>query len=387
MILKVLKSIEIKKFLKMKKNNLCLLLILFLTISCNSLPDDFITKDENVTIKKLKWPFPYEAAIAITSDSGPVNSEKEIYIQQFAEKYNIPLNYELVTSNIAESDNPNEIIDFIKNSFYPRGHSFFGHGHWHHHHDLLTYDETYDSFKKCLDFFKSIGLNVIAYAYPGGYGYKLQTQKALKNAGFYAGRMYDQIDIDNPYIVPEGVDEPENWFSLPSLIMQSYDYDACDICINNTEDLRPFIIENIKKKSLLIITYHAIGGKGQYGFYDMNDYKNDIIELSKHKNLWKAGFNDAVKYIYLRKHSDIEAKLNYNVDDFPYNMIIKFYTSLDKKIFDYPLSLEFNIPTEWLNKSLLIKSNDFIDTLSTKRNPLILNLKPSDSEYKISVLK
>lgn len=371
----------------MKKNNLSILLLILLTFSCNSLPEDFIAKDENVIINKLKWPFPYKAAIAITSDSGPVNSPNEIYIQEFAEKYGIPLNYELVTSNITESDNPTEMIDFIKNSFYPRGHSFFGHGHWHHLHDFLTYDETYDSFKKCYDFFKSISLNVITYAYPGGYGYKSQTKKALKDAGFYAGRMFDQVDIGNPFIVPDGIDEPENWFSLPSLIMQSYDYDACDICINNTEDLKPFIIENIKNKSLLIITYHSIGDRNQYGFYDLQDYENDIIELSKHKTLWKAGFNDAVKYIYLRKHSDIDAKLNYNVDNFPINMKLKFTSSLDKNIFDYPLSLEFNIPTEWLNKSLIIKNNEFKDTIKTKKNPLIIKLKPSDSEYKISVLK
>lgn len=367
----------------MKNNSLLYLILLVFIVSCKELPGDFIKDEKEIPCEVLKWPDGKSGAIILTFDSGGLDSPRELYIQQFAEKYNIPLNYELVTSGALGNA---KLVEYFKNSLLKRGHGFYGHGHWHYNHDALSYNDAYDSFKRCYDFFDSVGIPVISYSYPGGFGYNSSTTRALKDAGFFAGRLYDQTDQDNPYILSGNQDEPDSWYKLPTIVMQAYEYDACEACINNTEELIPFLTNTEKKTAMIILTYHAVGDKGNYGFYQLEDFEKDIMAIAK-TNLWKARFNDAVKYIYERKYSEVVCKQNYNIEDKPISIFISVNTNLNKNIFNYPLSISANIPSEWINRKLKISgSGKTIDTLVFKNKKGVFNLAPSENHYVIDPL-
>ena len=57
-------------------------------------------------------------------------------------------------------------IGYLKDVLIPSGFGYFGHGHTHINHDKLTFEEAKESFQRCFDAMKKMGLNPVAYAYP-----------------------------------------------------------------------------------------------------------------------------------------------------------------------------------------------------------------------------
>ena len=107
------------------------------------------------------------------------------------------------------------------------GFGFYGHGHWHVNHDVLTYAQAYDSFRLCFEVMQKLGLKPVAYAYPRGGGHEEETRRALADAGFLSGRLAEQAG-QSPYIVADSSTSPEDWFFLPAIVMESYDFQQCD---------------------------------------------------------------------------------------------------------------------------------------------------------------
>lgn len=344
-----------------------ILLLFFYSCKFNN---PVIVNEQEIQIKIAKWYNNYPAAIVVTFDSNPL-PEIEQHLQDYAARYNVPINYEMVTSEYLNSP---EHLSYILNNKFISFHGIYGHGHYHFLHDQLSYEESLKSFSQCYRTMDSLGLPPVAYAYPGGYGYKLSTRKALKESGFLCGRRYEQLDHEDAFICADNISEPEDWYSLPSLVMQAYDYDACEACINNTQELIPFLDRTLQKTALLILTYHSVGNKSGYGFYYAEDFYSDIKEVSN-RNFWKARFSDVVLYIYERNTTKYKASVKYNSDNQPVVIEIDQIQNLKDKKFNMDLTLKFTIPSEYLNKKLLLRyDGELSGQIIFKTREVVLNI-------------
>lgn len=371
----------------MKTKLSILAFFLFLSGGCDlkdiSSPDSVLgARDSAVSSVITKWYDNHSAAIVITNDAG-LADPKEYQVQEFAHSKEVVMNYEMVTSGFVGNQDK---IDKIFNQLFKFGHGIYGHGHWHYNHDQLNYDEAYNSFYKCFKSMDSLELGVVTYAYPGGNGYKLRTRDALKDAGFLAGRYFDQLGHLDPYIVPEDETTPRDWYSLPTLVMQDYGYDACDICINNTAELIPFLDKTIELNALIIITYHAIDQYNQYGFYNFENYKKDIIAVSE-RDFWTARFNDAVLYIYQRESAEAEVIWHFNEDEIVDEISVTVSDQFgDNETYNQPLTLLFDVPLHWKDKKIKVtQENKLIFEMTGNSTELKISLPPDESTYKLEL--
>lgn len=361
---------------------LTVLLLVILLTGCelkNPLENDETTKDSTVTSFIHKWYNGHTAAIAVTNDNGAPNMETEKQVQEFLISNKMRLDYELVTENYMQDS----ALVLYMQQIVQKGFSFFGHGHRHINHDALSYDDSYKDFKICFETMKQFGLKPVAYAYPGGWGYHLRTRTALADAGFLCGRKFEQLDHKNPFIVPDTVSEPKDWFALPTLVMQSYNYDACYVCINNTSELIPFLNECLERTAWLIITYHSIGFYEGYGFYEMEDFKSDMLAV-KACDFWNASMNQVVLYLKEKKNAELKVKWRKNKYDDVDKITVELNDKLPDDYFDQPLTVSFDTPADWINRKLKVtKNGEQIDEVSFNSDQGKISIIPSETLYEL----
>ncbi|MCP5063681.1 MAG: hypothetical protein GY936_14635 [Ignavibacteriae bacterium] len=361
------------------------LLILFVFNSCElkEININEISEEENsrtIPVRIAKWYNNHTAALSINNDAGSTASKAEQAVQKLVLEHNLTMDYEFVTKLYKEDSIR---WNYFENTFLTNGFGYFGHGDTHINHDALTEDEAYISFKKCYDTMIELGLKPVSYAYPGGFGYLMRTHRALKKAGFIASRMFEKLNNENPYILPGNETEPENWFMLPSLVMQAYDYKSCTICINNTKQLIPHLNNTLEKNAWLILTYHSIGQTGSYGYYHLNDFKNDLIEIAK-RDFWVTHNDDITLYVFERNAAEVEVKLVTEKEDNKEKIQIRIDDNLDNEKFNIPLTLLFDIPQEWLQKKIkLEQGGTIIREYEFETNPVKISILPNEKKYEL----
>ena len=329
-----------------------------------------------------KWYQNHAAAISITYDSGSVNSEKDIKVQQLTLSKGLRFDYELVTAGyLARPDR----LEYLMNTLIPNGISYFGHGHTHINHDALSYEEAYNSFKLCYDTMLDFGLKPVAYGYPGGFGHEAETQMALAEVGFLCGRMHSLWDVDNPYIVPNEEEEPPNWYHLPSLVMQDYDYKQLEMAVNNTEELIPILDGAVDRNAWIILTYHSIGDTTGYGFFRWEEYEKNLDEIAK-RDFWNASMNDIVLYILEKKNAIIKKEEKFNLLGRLKEIQFSVDDSLDNLYYDIPLSLFFTVPEEWHNKVLyLFQENKLEVTINPNGDEILVEILPDGKTHSLTI--
>ncbi len=370
------------------KNTSILLFILFTIFSCN-LTDLEETKsklepsnDQDINIKITKWYNNYPAALSITNDAGNVASDAEREIQKLVQEKGLNISYEFVT-DIYLKDSIR--LDYFLHEYLPKGFGYYGHGHTHINHDLLTKEEAYKSFKKCYDTMIQFGLKPVSYAYPGGFGYHIRTQEALEESGFLSGRKFEKLDFDFPYIMPNDETKPENWYQLPTLVMQAYDFEYCSICINNTAELIPFLDNTINLNAWLIITYHSIGQKEGYGYYYLDDFKKDLAEIKK-RDFWVATMDDITLYTYERNTAKVSIKNDYDHNGEIEKIEIRVNDNLDDSFFNIPLTILIDVPENWKNKNVqLNKKSDKISNFEIQNDLLKISILPNGEKYSLQI--
>jgi hypothetical protein len=227
----------------------------------------------------------------------------------------------------------------------------------------------------------SLGLKPVAYAYPGGFGYLFRTRQALKESGFLCGRRFEQLDAADPYIMPDSIYEPKDWFGLPCLVMQSFNYNGNEASINNTKELIPYLENTIEKRAWLIITYHALGVIEAYGFYEIPDFQRDLAAI-KSFNFWCASINDVTLYCYERNKAKASAILKKNDDGIIVEIKLKLSDGFPNDYYNQPLTLKFEIPDSWINrKLLLIKNENQVGTYTFTSKEAKISIPPDESEY------
>jgi hypothetical protein len=270
---------------------------------------------------------------------------------------------------------------FILNEVIPNGFGVFGHGHKHDNHDDKSYGDAFSSFKQCYDDMVSIGIKPVSYAYPGGWGYLLSTRKALKDAGFLNGRKFEQLDISDPFIMPDNKLEPKDWYALPTLIMQSEDYDGCIVCVNNADELANYLDRAIEKTAWLILTYHFIGDLNNYGFYYLPEFERDLLAI-KTRDIWNDKMDSITLYAYERKDAKVTAIQVHDENDTIEKIKILVDDGLSNDFFNHPLTIKINLPEEWQSKILVLKDSMGNSTIVKLNNgTVLLNILPNENYY------
>ena len=359
-----------------------------------------------------KWFDNRTAAVSITYDAkSQVTSE----INRFVAEQGLVLDYEMVTQQFwgqalpdwVEDDLTERIPEEIPGQVYDpvgdseienlaaltaAGFGHFGHGHWHVDHDALTYDEAYQSFRLCYQIMESLGLPPVAYGYPRGAGNEPETQQAVADAGFLAAILAAResaigflparlVGLADPYIVPGDDVAPENWYGLPAVVMESYDFQQCGLCTNNTGELIPILDGALEKTAWLIQTYHSIGNYDGYGFYEWGDFQNDMRAIAE-RDFWVAPTGEVVLYIREREKATVEMDV-VDGNGLTESITLTLSDGLDNARFNQPLTLLLTPPADWAGRPVRITQagQDMGQGLPNAAGVILLSVLPNEKPY------
>ena len=350
-----------------------------------------------------KWFDDHTAAISITYDGAAVRSNA---VDDLAQELGLALDYEMVTQRYrdrvpdwVEHDLTELIPDAVPGDLYEpltdeqiahglsltdRGSGFYGHGHWHVDHDALSYAQAYQSFRLNFEVMERLGLKPVAYAYPRGAGEEAETQQALADAGFLAGRR-SYIDADEtPYIVPDDDKTPENWFFLPALTMESIHFRRCDWCVNDTWELLAHLRQALRSRAWIIPVYHNIGGSAWegWGFYDWDYFQADLEAIAA-QDFWVAPMNDVVLYLREREQAEVTMQVSER-DGVTQHVELVLADGLDNDRFDQPLTVLFTPPADWFGAAVeAVRNGQVIDRIPAGTELARLSLLPDEEPYRL----
>ncbi|MDP4191912.1 MAG: hypothetical protein Q8858_10130 [Bacteroidota bacterium] len=334
-------------------------------------------QDINIDVSIAKWYDNHKGAISLTNDDTWM-SEGQKDARKFLKTYGMTMDYEVLTS---AWENDMNAVHYFVDSLASQGTGYFGHGHHHVNHDALSYESDLADFKKCYELMKSFGMTPISYAYPGGFGHHIVTQNALHDAGFLSGRMFEKLDFDNPFIVPEDQKEPSDWYSLPVLIMESLDYDGCELCVNNTEKLIPYLDQCINKNAWIILTYHSLNNTSGFGYYLLSDFKKDVLAISQ-RDFWQSSMDRVTLYIKEREKAVSTVSWCRNESNSSDSIKIKIDDNLPDSVYYQPLTILFQLPLSWQNKKInVVHNNKIINQVIFTSPEARISLLPTELPY------
>ncbi len=325
-----------------------------------------------------KWYDNHRAAISIMYDHGwgwPQTDDERLFLDIVA-RHGLPIDFDAVTANFTP-----EHKAFLQNTLVPLGISFFGHGHWHVDHDLLSYTDALESFRKCYAAMENLGLKPVAYAYPGGAGNKPGTRKALQDAGFLSGRLFHAAFHANPYIIPHNETEPPDWFALPTLIIQNYEYQYNEETIHNTQELIPFLDGALKRRAWITSTYHEISD-GPGGTYTPAKFEQDLTAIAE-RDFWVASMNDVTLYARERANATINMHAVYMKDSSLKYVELQLQDGLPNERYDQELTILLSIPGEWIGRELAIQQGNNNHIVRPVKSECMLSLLPNEQPYRI----
>ena len=330
-----------------------------------------------------KWFGNHTAAISITNDDWPIPG-REPDIDSYVMGQGLVMGYEIVTGNSFHGNRifsgpDDERIVYLMSELVPKGFSYFGHGHNHIDHDELSYEDALESFQANYDAMKDWGMKPVAYAYPRSAGHEEETQRALEAAGFLSGRL-QTVNSREFYNMPGAQLAPDNWFGLMSLEMQSIEFQGCDKCINDNDELTPILDEALEQTAWVILTYHAIGKPESWGWYDYDEFRKDIQSIAA-RDFWTASMNDITLYVRERANAVITVEV---VEGSVGTESIEITLSdgLNNVRFNQPLTILFDQPTDWVGRPFTVSQDgELLAELVFDTEMAMLSLKPNERPH------
>lgn len=304
------------------------------------------------------------------------------------------IDYEIVSTTY---DIAPDRVEYMRNFLIPNGFGIFGHGHAHDNHDnhdQFDYQGAYQSFKTNFDRIKSYGFTPIAYAYPYGAGKKASTAQALKDSGFLSGRLHQVVfEGYGPCVMAGDEMEPPNWFQIPSLPMQSYEFeqDAYNY-VNDAEEFFSHFEPCVEAGGWINSTYHGLGFDGtngfpiKWGYYHFSEFEKEMLrvrELMDQGILWLAQLSEVTLYAQQRNAANV---LLDKIGDNEYEIYL--FDGLDRSIYTMPLTLKLELDGNFNGKRLRIVNVQagFLQEVTINEATILLNLVPSTSPYRVRVL-
>jgi len=342
-----------------------------------------ITSEHNIllarkpfSVELAKWPLNRAGAVSLTYDGAPAKPN-EYKVREILEANGLKMEYEMVTAVIQSYKKDFELI---KEKLIPRGYQFFGHGHEHINHDEAGYDKALESFTTCYNEMIKMGLKPVAYAYPYGFGLEADTQRALKDAGFLSGRLHAPADARHPFITPEDQLEPDNWFAIPSLVMQDLQFDHCTKCCNNNEELLEYLSEAERRRAWLIVGYHALGDTDTYGWYTLDEFRKDAEAIGR-SDMFFGSMNDITLYMYERNHASLEIEA---LENNRYRFTLS--DGLENQRFDYPLTLIIHWPKKHHSRFFEFRQNGRVITNGwCNAGTTQVQVRPDEQEFLLTL--
>lgn len=347
-----------------------------------------VPNPEPFDIDLAKWYSDHAAAISLTYDDVFYMPHNKA-VMDLVVKHDSFLEFELVTELIMEDLNIRKQLLEIHNS---KHFLFFGHGNDHWEHDLYSYEECLKSFSSCFMIMDRLDMKPFAYAYPHSSGWNESTQRALEEAGFYLSRMHEPTqNLNDEYLIMEDdkiFPADGNWFELPSLVMQSYDFEQDPNACNNNAEFIGFLNRVIEKKAWVIPTYHSIGNKQGWGFYELAEFEKDLITI-KSMDLWHTSMENVYKYVTERNGTTYTYD-PIKVESGKETHFITFDDLKDDVIFNHPLTIYVTIPPAYnmdLLKLEIFKNDVPVAFEAVSKNRIKLDILPDTTAYKLVITK
>ena len=154
-----------------------------------------------------------------------------------------------------------------------------------------------------------------------------------------------------------------------SLEMQSIEFEGCDNCINDNDELTPILDEALARTAWVILTYHSIGQR-HWGWYDWDEFRKDVQSIAA-RDFWTASMNDITLYVRERENAVITVE---PVEGSAGTESIEITLSdgLDNVRFNQPLTILFDQPTDWVGRPFTVSQNgvkSWLNSSSTRRPP------------------
>jgi len=345
--------------------------VLFI-ISCNLNSFEPIKDKYIIEIKPAKWLNNNKSALTITYDTVYNRQPKIQEAVSEVIKRNLAMDFGIVTSFYEPPSMQLLIKELVE--LYPKGIKCFGHGPKHNKYDNLDYKYYLKSFKNCYYLMKKWNLNPRTYAYPSSIGRKKETQKANKEAGFIAARgALERSESEKFYICEGNIKKPENWYYLPAVIMGKSKYTNTS-CFTH-QDLLPYVKENIKRGSWIILMYHSIGLPKGLAYYPMEEFKKDL-DYFKNSKQWIGNMDDVVCYIFSRNNFKYKITKSNNEK---WDYYVELSDGFNNKIYNQELTLNFAINSKIKVKSIEFElSKNNIKTFELKDNKVAINILPDE---------
>lgn len=336
-----------------------------------------------------KWYEGRSFAISINLDGGALDfrTENDWLIEQ-----GLFLDYEIVS--LAYDEQP-VARSYLLDTLTTHGFGYFGHGHGHVNHDALGYDGALASFSLNHARMLAYGATPVSYAYPEGMGRQAATQKAVREAGFYAARSFQEDpDGHGPYIMSGNARTPRNWYLLPTLRMEDSAATGCyDGCTNNSVEFFAHLEKAEQREAWVISTYHGIGYDGQtdgrpvgWGFYKRQNFYTDMLrvrELRDAGRLWLARMDDVVRYVRQRDAAEVSLR---TIEPDVHELTVNH--PLDSSIFNHPMTIRLELGPQYWGKALRVTHPDYAEVPAGLMTPdgLLVNVSPSARPYRLEVL-
>ena len=122
----------------------------------------------------------------------------------------------------------------------------------------------------------------------------------------------------------------------------------------------------------LVLVFHGVDGKGWEALPGslLQEYFTYI--KSHEKNSWIATFGDVTKYMRERMNAQVNSKMDGN------KISVTLTHSLDKSMYDHPLTLQTIVPTSW--KKASVKQGNKTQKVPVNNGSITYNLMPNGEE-------
>ncbi len=335
-----------------------------LTAACRSASPDVVDAPAATTgplnASVAKWHNGHAAAVSINYDA-PLFPWGEPDINGYVMDQGLVLGYELVTGSTywgqpLYSGPKDARLVYLFENLIPNGFGYFGHGHDHIDHDILSYEDALESFKANYETMEDWGLKPVAYSYPRNAGQDEETQRALEASGFLSGRL-QTYETDRFYNVPGDSKAPDDWFALMAVPMQSIEFETetfepCEECVNDNTELDPILDEALNRTAWIILVYHNIGNPQGFGWYDWDEFQKDVRSIAE-RDFWVAPMNDITLYVRERQRASVQVEVFGETDD-PDRIEMTVSDGLDNVVFDQPLTVLFDLPVHWAGEPFTV---------------------------------
>ena len=331
-----------------------------------------------------KWSGDRPAAISLTYD-GALNPEAlgdPFDEAALAAARGVAVDYEIVTEQLLDPDaygfDVLGGIGRLLSEYAPLGFGYFGHGAADH--DRMSYREALASFRRTRGAMEALGLRPVSYGYPRNAGQEQETRRALRDAGFLSGRL-QVTDPEAYYNVPGDSASPRDWYALAAVPMESIGFAGVAEYVNDHAELLPILDGALERRAWIILTYHAIGWPGAYGWYGADEFGKDVEAIAA-RDFWNASLDRVTLYVRERERAVLAVEVVAGEGGATAEVRLTLSDGLGNDRFGEPLTVLFDLPAGWEGAPVAVRQGGaLLGAHAFASGAAMLDLLPNERPY------